>query len=519
MAALGLPVADSWFSVWQVADGITRVAEPHLDSLIRANFYHVRGSEADLIVDTGTGIAPLARVLGGLIDPGKRVIAVATHTHYDHVGGLHEFRERLVHPREQESLAGKGQFVGLLAQDFPVAWRSQVEDGDHQLPEVLIDAIPFEGFDPRCYTLTPAVATRLVDEGDTIALGSRVFEVMHTPGGHSPGGICLLDREAGVLFTGDTVYDSRLFDELPGSDINSYLMTIERLPSLPGIRMVCSGHDDCFDGDRLRELCDAYLSRRGKAARTPTGPGQQEVGDMGSDADGRYSYTDGNAELYGSLGIEGTTYQIGFDAVATLLGDIRGKTFLDFGCGTGRSARFLKQLGAQHVYAVDHDQNMIDQALSQELAGVTVLRIDGPIPLPDASVDGVVCMSVFIEIRTRDAMRGACTEIARTLRPGAPFILESSSPVAFGHAFRSYSYPPAGPLRSGETTPCVVNAPGGQFVIEDTYWTEDDYVDAIEQAGLTVTTIDYPLPRDPAAWFTDEASIPPCIIIEARKPT
>jgi glyoxylase-like metal-dependent hydrolase (beta-lactamase superfamily II) len=102
---------------------------------------------------------------------------------------------------------------------------------------VLVDAILFEGFDPRCYTLTPAVATRLVDEGDTIALGSRVFEVMHTPG-HSPGGICLLDHEAGIFFSGDTVYDSRLFDELPGSDINSYVKTIARLRSLAGIRMV-----------------------------------------------------------------------------------------------------------------------------------------------------------------------------------------------------------------------------------------------------------------------------------------
>jgi glyoxylase-like metal-dependent hydrolase (beta-lactamase superfamily II) len=76
-----------------------------------------------------------------------------------------------------------------------------------------------------------------VDEGDTIALGSRVFEVMHTPG-HSPGGICLLDHEAGIFFSGDTVYDSRLFDELPGSDINSYVKTIARLRSLAGIRMV-----------------------------------------------------------------------------------------------------------------------------------------------------------------------------------------------------------------------------------------------------------------------------------------
>jgi glyoxylase-like metal-dependent hydrolase (beta-lactamase superfamily II) len=270
---LGLPVADAWFSVRQVADGITLVTEPHVDFLIRANFYHVRGSEADLIVDTGTGIASLAWVLGGLVDPAKRVIAVATHTHYDHVGGMHEFRERLVHPREQESLAGKGQFASLLAHDFPAAWRSQVEDDDHQLPEVLVDAIPSEEFDPRDYTLTPAAAAGLVDEGDKIALGSRVFEVMHTPG-HSPGGICLLDREAGVLFSGDTIYDSRLFDELPGSDIDSYVNTIARLRSLPGIRIVCPGHDDCFDGDRLGELCDTYLSRRWRATiRTPTGPG------------------------------------------------------------------------------------------------------------------------------------------------------------------------------------------------------------------------------------------------------
>ena len=238
---------------------------------------------------------------------------------------------------------------------------------------------------------------------------------------------------------------------------------------------------------------------------------------MGSDAEGQYKYSGGNAELYGSFGIEGTTYQIGFDAVAMLLGDIRGKTFLDFGCGTGRSARFLRELGARHVYAVDHDQNMINQALTQELKGATFLRIDGPIPLPDASIDGAVSMNVFIEIRTPGAMARACAEIARTLRPDAPFVLESSSPMAFGHTFRSFSYPYTGPLRSGETTPCIVTTPGGQFVIEDSYWTEDDYVDAIEQAGLTVTTIDYPRPRDPAAWSTEEASIPPCIVIEARK--
>jgi SAM-dependent methyltransferase len=200
-----------------------------------------------------------------------------------------------------------------------------------------------------------------------------------------------------------------------------------------------------------------------------------------------------------------------------LLGDISGKTFLDFGCGAGRSARFLKELGAQHVYAVDHDQNMIDQALSQALDGVTFLHIDGPIPLSDASIDSAVSMNAFIEIRTVDAMTRTCAEIARTLRPCALFVLQSANPMAFGHTFRNFSYPHAGPLRSGETTPCIVTVPEGRFVIQDTYWNEDDYMDAIERVGLTVITIDYPRPSDPAAWSTDEASISPFIVIAARK--
>jgi hypothetical protein len=45
---------------------------------------------------------------------------------------------------------------------------------------------------------------------------------------------------------------------------------------------------------------------------------------MGADSDGRFSYASGGAELYDALGIEGTTYEIGFGAVRRALGDIQG---------------------------------------------------------------------------------------------------------------------------------------------------------------------------------------------------
>ena len=71
-------------------------------------------------------------------------------------------------------------------------------------------------------------------------------------------------------------------------------------------------------------------------------------------------------------------------------------------------------------------------------------------------------------------------------------------------------------LAVGLGPPVPVGSPLG-CRIEDTYWTERDYVGPVERAGLTVTTIAYPRPGDSSAWSTDEASVPPFIVIEARK--
>jgi SAM-dependent methyltransferase len=237
---------------------------------------------------------------------------------------------------------------------------------------------------------------------------------------------------------------------------------------------------------------------------------------MGPDAGDQYSYTPAGAKIYGTFGIEGTTYEIGYDCVRELLGgSITGKIFLDFGCGAGRSTAFLKELGAAYVYGVDHDQNMIDLALATDLDGAEFFFIADTVPLPDESVDGAVSLTVFVEIRTIDAMRRACSEVVRVLRRGSPFIVMSINPMAFGHRFRNFGYPAAEHLHSGAITSAIVTAPGGQFSIDDTYWTEDDYRGALSQAGFTDLAIRYPRPHDPSAWATDEATVPPFIVIKA----
>ncbi len=90
-----LKIADRWFDRKVISHDITLIFEPYVHPFLRCNIWHVRGRDADLIVDTGLGAASLKTELQDLID--KPVIAVATHIHYDHVGCLHEFEQRVMH--------------------------------------------------------------------------------------------------------------------------------------------------------------------------------------------------------------------------------------------------------------------------------------------------------------------------------------------------------------------------------------------------------------------------------------
>ena len=99
-----LPVADPWFSVETVDDGIVMLTEPHVARLWRANIFLVRGRTRDLLVDTGMGIAGLRATVTALTD--RPVIVFTTHSHLDHIGGHVEFADCdiLAHPAEQARL-------------------------------------------------------------------------------------------------------------------------------------------------------------------------------------------------------------------------------------------------------------------------------------------------------------------------------------------------------------------------------------------------------------------------------
>jgi len=242
-ASMTLRVAERWFEHRSVGDGVTHVWEPHVIPFVRCNIWHVRGRDRDLLIDSGMGMCSLKRAIAALLE--KPVAAVATHSHFDHIGSHHEFAERLAHPAEAAILARPSRAATLL---------------EHYADEGTITALPDADFAIAAYAIAPAPPTRLVDEGDVIDLGDRVFEVLHLPG-HSPGSIGLYEAETGVLFSGDAVYDAELIDDCYHSDVAVYLATMARLRALP-VRVVHGGHAPSFGRARLIAIIDDYLARR-----------------------------------------------------------------------------------------------------------------------------------------------------------------------------------------------------------------------------------------------------------------
>ncbi len=254
-----LPVAETWYRSESLDAQTWVLTEPHVHPIFSANIFLVLGRDADLVIDSGMGIALLRPEIDALRpDHEKPLILLSTHTHVDHIGAAHEFDTRLVHTLEADELADPTPYsldTSAISEEFR---RLFLDAGYPPLSPLLIDAVPEKGYNPLAYALRGAPATKLVGEGDTIDLGDWTAEVLHLPG-HSPGQVGLWHEPSGTLFGADAIYDGPLIYDGPGMSIEDYRATLERIRGLP-IQMVFGSHEPAFGPERCREICDRYLA-------------------------------------------------------------------------------------------------------------------------------------------------------------------------------------------------------------------------------------------------------------------
>ena len=228
---------DEWFTVNRVDDqtfGISEYGHPE-----QAHSWLCIGDQRALLIDTGLGIGRISDEVARLTD--KPVTVVATHVHWDHIGGHAEFSEFYVHHRE----------MGWVSGGFPLS--------NEQVKQQLAKGwdIP-AGFDLDAYQVFAGTPTRVLDGGEVIDIGGRVFDVIHTPG-HSPGHMCLSEPERGYLFTGDLVYCGTLFANYPSTDPVAYLASLQSIAKLSARRLLPGHHSLDIPHTMVMNVRDAFM--------------------------------------------------------------------------------------------------------------------------------------------------------------------------------------------------------------------------------------------------------------------
>lgn len=181
----------------------------------KCNIYLVRGSRRNLLIDSGLPsdinlIEQQLQVLG--LTRHDIHIAVLTHEHIDHIGGVPFFSEGTIiaaHSLAANKVGLQDEFV-LMSKAF-----------SHSVDDFHVDIH--------------------LHHGTNINLGGCVLHAIHTPG-HCSGAVCLYEPESRILFTGDTIFaGGTLGGIFPSGNISDYVLTLQQLSRLK-INELYPGH-------------------------------------------------------------------------------------------------------------------------------------------------------------------------------------------------------------------------------------------------------------------------------------
>jgi SAM-dependent methyltransferase len=222
------------------------------------------------------------------------------------------------------------------------------------------------------------------------------------------------------------------------------------------------------------------------------------------------------AEAYSALEFPGTYYLAYRDLPAIIAEYVTGRKALDFGCGAGRSTRFLKKLGFDAI-GVDISSSMIQLATNADPSGTYQLVDDGDFSaFEPAQFDLVLSAFAFDNIpdvaKRCELLRG----LRRLLNSKGHIILLGSTPDIYVHEWASFTtrdFPENRGAKSGDKVRIVMKDVADGHPVVDLIWFHDDYLNLFAASELDPVGYYTPLGRkdEPYEWLS-ETSIAPWVI-------
>jgi SAM-dependent methyltransferase len=214
------------------------------------------------------------------------------------------------------------------------------------------------------------------------------------------------------------------------------------------------------------------------------------------------------ASAYADLGFPGTYYLAFRDIPHLLASHVTGRRALDFGCGAGRSTRFLRQLGFD-VLGADVSEEMLCEARSRDPDREYLLLCpDDLSALDDRTFDLILCAFTFDNIPVAERRRRLFAQLSARLAPRGRIVNLVSSPEIYVHEWLSFStreFPGNRSAASGDIVRVTMLDVADRRPVEDVLWTEDDYRETFAAAGLEILEMHRPLGtrEEPFPWVSE----------------
>jgi SAM-dependent methyltransferase len=221
------------------------------------------------------------------------------------------------------------------------------------------------------------------------------------------------------------------------------------------------------------------------------------------------------ARAYADLEFPGTYYLAFRDLPVLLRKYVDGTRALDFGCGTGRSTRFLRDL-AFEVIGVDISELMLGEARRRDPQGDYRLVAEGSLAgFGNGTLDLILAAFTFDNVPT-EQKTAALRELRRLLAPAGRLVVVVSASVIYRHEWASFStrdYPANRTARDGDCVRIVMLDVEDRRPVVDVLCSDEHYRELFGAAGLYVVDAVKPLASgaEPVQWVS-ETTIPPWTI-------
>jgi SAM-dependent methyltransferase len=214
------------------------------------------------------------------------------------------------------------------------------------------------------------------------------------------------------------------------------------------------------------------------------------------------------AEAYAGLEFPGTYYLAYRDLPALIAAHVDGRRAVDFGCGAGRSTRFLQDLGFD-VVGVDVAEEMLAEARARDPEGdYRLARGDDVGGLPAGAFDLVLAAFTFDNVPSLEEKATLFRALARRLAAGGRILTVVSSPEIYVGEWASFStkdFPENRAAESGDLVRIVMLDVPDARPVEDVLCSPEDYAEVHRRAGLEAVEVLRPLgrPDEPQEWVSE----------------